>query len=536
METLFNVGIDMYTHDEKPPYGTFFDKNNSFEKVVGAEELAKRIGEGRTINLRDCPNLMMLDFDNKFSLNLYSAGLITIAYNLKDRGFKEPEIKEFIDKYSELASMKTTEYMTCEEALKILKDMGITPVVAYQSFSSTSEHEKFHIIIETEPVDKNNYDERRKYTDLFKTVFGSALDITAENVMFGTTKDKIVEVNKDHSVVKYSDLRDYCSKIPQEVYDQRYLQLLDMETQLEANLPEIRRLLNTYNYDPKQDQCYDYAYSIYSMVYSDELTESIDLASLHQQANISSPYLMGGFTELSNLKSITLPEGLKRINSSAFEYCQKLEEINIPDGVAEIGDSAFRGCQALKSITIPDSVTQIVSKYTFIGCDNLTIKCSRGSYAEEYAKEHNIPIEYIKSLEELRETYTQAIEKIEELIPQIEELCMYAEKAKENGVDVQEWTSSHSDSQGDRFRCCVDEHNKMKLNFDVNEGSISLTEDFLNILKEHIEELPIDELKYSIDTVGRLLDKFDTFEKDFYQYIFNNNKEKNKSKVNIGKE
>ena len=38
--------------------------------------------------------------------------------------------------------------------------------------------------------------------------------------------------------------------------------------------------------------------------------------------------------------------------------------------------------------------------------------------------------------------------------------------------------------------------------------------------------------KFEIDTIGRLFDKFDVFEKDFYQYIFNNDKGNNKTKIN----
>ena len=53
------------------------------------------------------------------------------------------------------------------------------------------------------------------------------------------------------------------------------------------------------------------------------------------------------------------------------------------------------GCSSLTSVNIPDSVS-IIGNSTFLGCDKLTITCYTGSFAEEYAKEHNIPFKEIK--------------------------------------------------------------------------------------------------------------------------------------------
>ena len=66
----------------------------------------------------------------------------------------------------------------------------------------------------------------------------------------------------------------------------------------------------------------------------------------------------------------------------------------IPNGVTSIGDSAFADCESLKSITIPNSVTTI-GNYAFRFCENIIIQCNRNSYAEEYAKENNIPCKII---------------------------------------------------------------------------------------------------------------------------------------------
>lgn len=71
-----------------------------------------------------------------------------------------------------------------------------------------------------------------------------------------------------------------------------------------------------------------------------------------------------------NLTSITIPNSVTSIGSSAFSGCTGLTSITIPDSVTSIGSSAFEYCIDLKSITIPDSVTSIGSD-VFSHCVNL---------------------------------------------------------------------------------------------------------------------------------------------------------------------
>ena len=71
-----------------------------------------------------------------------------------------------------------------------------------------------------------------------------------------------------------------------------------------------------------------------------------------------------------NLKSISIPNSVTNIGSSAFSNCAKLTSITIPDGVTGIGGWAFFGCSSLTSITIPDTVTSIGSS-AFCGCTGL---------------------------------------------------------------------------------------------------------------------------------------------------------------------
>ncbi|MBQ3082180.1 MAG: leucine-rich repeat protein, partial [Clostridia bacterium] len=135
------------------------------------------------------------------------------------------------------------------------------------------------------------------------------------------------------------------------------------------------------------------------------------------------------FRDCSSLTSITIPEGVTSIGDGAFNNCTitdfKLDannayysytdgilynkektqiiatinvkgSITIPNGVTSIGSSAFYGCSSLTSITIPDSVTSIgdsAFRYCsklYIVYNNSNLTLSIGStlngYVAYYAK------------------------------------------------------------------------------------------------------------------------------------------------------
>ena len=137
-----------------------------------------------------------------------------------------------------------------------------------------------------------------------------------------------------------------------------------------------------------------------------------------------------------NIKSVTLPKGIKEIGFHTFGGCWYLQEVVLEEGLLYIGEDAFNMCISLKTVIIPRSVkgiflgafhlcenlehVYILSKTTMIDikdartlapccidsrrrisgmridsafddCPNLTIHAPAGSYAEQYAKEHNIP-------------------------------------------------------------------------------------------------------------------------------------------------
>ena len=77
------------------------------------------------------------------------------------------------------------------------------------------------------------------------------------------------------------------------------------------------------------------------------------------------------FSGCSSLTSVTIPDSVTSIGSSAFSGCSGLTSATIPDSVTSIGSSAFFGCNSLTSVTIPDSVTDI-GRYSFYNCSSLT--------------------------------------------------------------------------------------------------------------------------------------------------------------------
>ena len=62
------------------------------------------------------------------------------------------------------------------------------------------------------------------------------------------------------------------------------------------------------------------------------------------------------FTGCESLKSITIPSGLEVIGYRAFSYCESLKSVNIPSSIKEIGEDAFYGCSSLSSIIIPKQI------------------------------------------------------------------------------------------------------------------------------------------------------------------------------------
>lgn len=77
------------------------------------------------------------------------------------------------------------------------------------------------------------------------------------------------------------------------------------------------------------------------------------------------------FVNCTELKELTLPDSLTRIEADSFYKCSSLENFQLPDNVNYIGGRAFYGCSTLSNIRIPEGVTDIGNQ-TFADCNSLT--------------------------------------------------------------------------------------------------------------------------------------------------------------------
>lgn len=71
------------------------------------------------------------------------------------------------------------------------------------------------------------------------------------------------------------------------------------------------------------------------------------------------------FTDISHIKSVTIPDTVTSIDSETFKNCTGLESITIPDSVTDISDYAFYGCSNLAFIDIPDNAELYVGVDAF---------------------------------------------------------------------------------------------------------------------------------------------------------------------------
>ena len=76
------------------------------------------------------------------------------------------------------------------------------------------------------------------------------------------------------------------------------------------------------------------------------------------------------FANCKALEEIVLPEGLKKMEGNEFVECEKLEKIVFPCSLEEIGRESFERCTSLKEVKIPSNV-RIIGESAFRWCINL---------------------------------------------------------------------------------------------------------------------------------------------------------------------
>ncbi len=80
---------------------------------------------------------------------------------------------------------------------------------------------------------------------------------------------------------------------------------------------------------------------------------------------------MYAFSGCSGLSSVTIPNSVTSIGSSAFYNCTGLKYVTIGDGIEKIGNYAFSGCASLESFSFGTSLTTIGDE-AFSDCTAMT--------------------------------------------------------------------------------------------------------------------------------------------------------------------
>ena len=70
------------------------------------------------------------------------------------------------------------------------------------------------------------------------------------------------------------------------------------------------------------------------------------------------------------METLTIPDGVEKIETYAFAYCSNLEKVEMADSVRSIGSRAFEGCESLKDLRSSEGLSEI-AEYTFFLCENL---------------------------------------------------------------------------------------------------------------------------------------------------------------------
>ena len=108
------------------------------------------------------------------------------------------------------------------------------------------------------------------------------------------------------------------------------------------------------------------------------------------------------FSDCKNLRTIYLPETVKKIGEGAFHRCSSLKELRIPDSVHILDMSAFDGCHEMHSLILGPNIAYLKGIDEVLSDWEATI----------FVPRHKIDDYCQKGLEPLRD-HIQALETME---------------------------------------------------------------------------------------------------------------------------
>lgn len=124
---------------------------------------------------------------------------------------------------------------------------------------------------------------------------------------------------------------------------------------------------------------------------TDTFSGCTGLKSIHLPDGISC--IPDGFLrDCASLRKCFIPDSVTTIGAGAFEGCSLMLSPYFPEQLREIRSRAFCGCTSIQTVLIPESV-QTIAEDAFERCPQLVIKGKRGSAAEIYAQDHQIPFQ-----------------------------------------------------------------------------------------------------------------------------------------------
>ena len=122
---------------------------------------------------------------------------------------------------------------------------------------------------------------------------------------------------------------------------------------------------NTKTFKAESYQYLIYHTNAYIIGYDGESTDIVfpEFIAGYQVVGLGKPEAIDPYgsrlSGLDNVRTVTIPGSVKKINSSAFSNYNNLKSVIIQNGVQNIGWGAFANCANLETILFPDSIVRI---------------------------------------------------------------------------------------------------------------------------------------------------------------------------------